>query len=71
MRARIRRLPYAILKRYPQGRFALIGIQSLVGLPGRWIVAERLENGNELVRAEHRSKKAALKSLERLLRFVK
>jgi hypothetical protein len=50
----------------PDGRYALEEIESLLGFPRRYIVAERLPNGNELPISHHRKRSAAIKRLQAL-----
>lgn len=46
-------------------RYAVEEIKSLFGLPTRYLVVERLANGNEAIISEHRKREPAVEALAR------
>jgi hypothetical protein len=63
-RAKIRRTAYATFKRWTDGHYCLIEIESLLGLGTRWVVTHRLPNGNETIVSYHRMRSAAEKRIK-------
>lgn len=60
--------PVAQLRRWRSrgGQYALVEIVSTLGLPSRYVVIERLPNGNEHIVSRHRSRRPAERRLARL-----
>jgi hypothetical protein len=70
-RAKVRETPVAKLRRWQTsgGRFAVIHVRSLFGLPPRWLAVERCEaTGNERVISRHKTRAAAEAACRQRLR---
>ena len=69
-RAAIRRTATGRLRRYRAlGQpYAVVELQSQLGLPRRWLAIQRLPNGNELIIGRHRTRRAAERRAEQTAR---